>query len=89
MVVKSPSCTHKDAKSRKLPFISEHTWKKTMEKAGVVAMRKSGPSVSRAGRIPLPDAQSPDLTAVVVVVVVVGSCLTDDMMDCKNLFSYF
>lgn len=43
-----------------------------MEKAGVVAMRKSGPRVSRAGRMPFPDAQSPDLT---VVVVVVSSCL--------------
>ena len=48
----------------------------------MVAMRKSGPSVSRAGRIPFPDAQSPDLT-VVVVVVVVGSCLMDDMMDAR------
>ena len=44
-----------------------------MENAGVVAMRKSGPSVSRAGRIPFPPDQSPDLTVVVLVEVASGS----------------
>lgn len=47
-----------------------------MENAGVVDMRRRGPSVSRAGRIPLPPDQSPDLTVVVDVDISCCSCLT-------------
>ncbi len=75
MVANNPFEKQSLANSRKLPSIAEQTWKNTMENAGVVDMRKRGPSVSRAGRIPRPDDQSPDLT------VVVSSCLIPVMVD--------
>lgn len=76
----NPSDRQSLANARKFPSMAEQTWKKMMENAGVVAMRKRGPIVSRAGRIPRPEDQSPDLT-VVVVVVVLSSILTPAMMS--------
>mmetsp|Transcript_1961 Transcript_1961/g.2838 ORF Transcript_1961/g.2838 Transcript_1961/m.2838 type:complete len:99 (+) Transcript_1961:832-1128(+) len=60
-----------------------------MENAGVVDMRKRGPRVSRAGRIPFPPDQSPDLlwTLPSGNAMVPGSCLTAAAMVswCVNM----